>query len=94
LRVLSETDTNACQDCHQDAGGVGAIAGIPVHWRDAQPPSGDTATNAFYRDVLTCVDSNDHENSLILKKPSNNHHFGGLRKALKWAIRRIARIMI
>jgi len=79
----SESDTKACQDCHQQAGSADAIAGVPVYWGDVQPATGDTATNAFYREVLSRVDFNDPENSLLLKKPSNNHHFGGLREGFE-----------
>jgi hypothetical protein len=56
---------------------------VPVYWLDTQPVTGDTAANAFYKEVLSRVDFNDPENSLILKKPSNNHHFGGLREGFE-----------
>lgn len=79
----SETDLNACQDCHQEASGVGAIAGVPVHWGDVQPATADSAPNAFYREVLSRIDFNDPENSLLLKKPSNHHHYGGLREGFE-----------
>jgi len=78
----SEEDVKACADCHQESSG-GGIAGVPVHWGDVQPPSGDTASNAFYNEVLSRVDFKDPENSLILKKPSNNHHYGGLREGFE-----------
>jgi hypothetical protein len=69
----SETDPNACQDCHQDATGIGAVVGIPVHWRDTQPASGDNATNGFYKEVLSRVDFNDPENSLFLTGEYETH---------------------
>jgi len=55
----SETDVKSCDECHQDAAGGGAIAGVPVYWRDAQPTTGDTATNAFYLEILSRVDFKD-----------------------------------
>jgi len=79
----SESDVKACQDCHQQAGGSGAITGVPVYWGDMQPDSGDNASNAFYHEVLARVNFNDPENSLILTKPSNTHHFGGLREGFE-----------
>lgn len=78
----SEADGKACADCHQGAPG-GGILGVPVHWGDVQPSTGDTASNAFYHEVLSRVDFKDPENSLILKKPSNNHHYGGLREGFE-----------
>lgn len=54
---------------------AGQIDGIPVFWVDEQPASG----SIFYQEVLARVDFKDPENSLILTKPSNNHHYGGLR---------------
>jgi mono/diheme cytochrome c family protein len=78
----SEADGKACADCHQAASG-GGILGVPVHWGDVQPSTGDTASNAFYHEVLSRVDFKDPENSFILKKPSNNHHYGGLREGFE-----------
>lgn len=79
----SETDSKACDECHQDAMGAGSIGGVPVYWRDAQPTSGDTAANAFYQEIRSRIDFRDPENSLLLTKPSNNHHFGGLRQGFE-----------
>lgn len=60
-----------CTGCHAN----GAIAGIPMWWTfGAQPATGTT----MYQELLTRIDFNDPVNSLILKKPSNNHHYGGL----------------
>jgi hypothetical protein len=80
----SEADIKSCDECHQDvAAGAVAIAGVPVYWRDVQPATGDTVANALYREILSRVDFNDPENSLLLTKPSNNHHFGGLREGFE-----------
>ena len=61
-----------CTVCHVSTTG---IAGVPMWWTvGSQPASGST----MYQEVLARVDFNDPENSLLLRKPSNHHHFGGL----------------
>ena len=75
--VFSSTgsfDGKLCVQCHSGTD-ASKIDGIPVFWVDEQPASGST----FYQEVLARVDFKDPENSLILTKPSNNHHYGGLR---------------
>ncbi len=79
----TENDTKACDECHQASGGSGAIDGVPVFWRDAQPASGENAANAFYREVRSRIDFRDPANSPILTKPANQHHFGGLREGFE-----------
>ncbi len=79
----TEADIKSCDECHQVATGAGAIDGVPVYWRDEQPLTGDTASNTFYREVMARVDLKNPENSLILLKPANNHHFGGLREGFE-----------
>jgi len=60
-----------CTACHASLG----IPGIPMWWTVAnQPATGST----MYQELLTRVDFNDPENSLVLQKPSNHHHYGGL----------------
>jgi len=56
---------------------AGKIDGAPVFWAEDidQPATGST----WYDEVISRVDFKDPENSLILTKPSNNHHYGGLR---------------
>ncbi len=68
-------DLKSCNGCHQAEPGSGFIAGVPMWWTDAQPATG----SSFYQEVLARVDFNDPENSLFLKKPTGNHHYGGLR---------------
>ncbi len=75
-----------CITCHDD----GAQAGVPVWWvADAAQPAGagftgipaskaDTPALGFYEQVMARVNLEVIEDSLLLKKPSNNHHFGGL----------------
>ncbi len=70
---LAPADSRACVNCHVGTGS--AAPGLPVWWTDTQPASGST----FYREVLSRVDFNDPENSLILTKPTGHHHYGGLR---------------
>jgi hypothetical protein len=60
-----------CTSCHASTG----IAGIPMWWTfGSQPATGTT----MYQELLTRIDFNDPENSLVLQKPSNHHHYGGL----------------
>lgn len=69
-------DLKECNQCHSSTH-ANKIAGVPMFWvEDIEQPSTGTT---FYQEVLTRIDFNDPENSLLLKKPSNNHHFGGLR---------------
>jgi len=72
-----------CAECHQASGGTGAIDGVPVHWLDTQPATGDTASNALYKEVLSRVDFKNPENSLLLLKPSGDHHYGGQREGFE-----------
>jgi hypothetical protein len=78
---------NTCAGvCHD-----GTIAGIPVWWvPDAQQPLAGIATGVpasiadppalgFYEQVMARVNFNYIEDSLILKKPSGNHHYGDQR---------------
>jgi hypothetical protein len=63
-----------CTGCHQ-VQASGGVAGIPMWWTfGSQPLTGTT----MYQELLTRIDFNDPENSLVLKKPSNHHHYGGL----------------
>lgn len=63
-----------CLSCHS-IGGISSVPGIPVIWEAIQPLGGTTR----YQEVLTRVDFANPTKSLILTKPSGNHHFGGLR---------------
>lgn len=66
--------TPNCDFCQNS--GVGGIAGIPVWWvADGNQPVGGTT---WYEEVLMRVDFNDPTKSLILTKPSGNHHLAGL----------------
>ncbi len=74
-------------ECHSVGGGTtgGAVAGIPVWWvSDANQPLGGvpaiatTPVLGLYEQVMARVNLENIEDSLMLKKPSNIHHFGGL----------------
>ena len=66
------------------------IDGIPVYWmQDSDQPRGDGSTGVpastadlpslgFYEQVMARVNLENIEDSLILKKPSGIHHYGGL----------------
>jgi len=85
------TELDACATaCHSD-GAPSAPVGIPVWWvDDADQPRGDGSTGipastadlpslGFYEQVRARVNLEDIEDSLLLKKPSGRHHYGGLR---------------
>jgi len=72
----------SCTSCHDN----GAEAGIPVWWvADASQPIVPPTTTAdppalgFYEQVMARVNLEVIEDSLLLKKPSGNHHFGNQR---------------
>ena len=83
--------TDRLNDCASDCHRNGGQAGIPVWWvaDDEQPagagftgiPADDTERPAlgFFEQVMARVNLEYIEDSLILKKPSDNHHFGNLR---------------
>jgi mono/diheme cytochrome c family protein len=60
--------------CHQQDTGNGGIEGVPVFWNATD--AGQSA-DKFYLDALARVNFADPEASLILRKPSGNHHYGG-----------------
>ena len=71
-----------CNSCHVNGG----EAGIPVWWdADGNQPVAPPTTKAdppalgFYEQVLARVNLEVIEDSLLLKKPSGNHHFGDQR---------------
>jgi len=84
--ITAELDNCATQ-CHSTpTTATEVFDGIPVWWtsdatQPITPPNNQTETPALglYEQARTRINLNDLENSLILKKPSNTHHFGGLR---------------
>ncbi|MGD8840982.1 MAG: hypothetical protein PVI70_15370 [Gammaproteobacteria bacterium] len=72
--------TANCTSCHSNGG---SVPGIPVWWTDdlnqpfTVPPAG-TPSLGLYEQFMTRVNEDYVENSLVLKKPSGNHHYGGL----------------
>ena len=62
---------DTCQDCHVTANGYN----VPMWWTDNQP-AGHTLT--LYEQFMARVNLENVEDSLVLKKPSGNHHNGGL----------------
>jgi len=68
--------------CHQNGG----VSGIPMWWvDDASQPQGipmstaDTPSLGFYEQAKTRINFEYAEDSLILKKPTGRHHYGGQR---------------
>lgn len=80
------TELNNCAvQCHSSTA-TEIFNGIPVWWvTDAnQPITPPTTINddpalGFYEQVRARINLSNIEDSLILKKPTNTHHFGGLR---------------
>lgn len=76
----SAVGTGLCTTCHQN-GGDGAV--IPSIWYTNYDRSGtgDAPTNElwFYTELRGRINFTDIVASALLRKPSNNHHNGGLR---------------
>ena len=72
--------SDGCQTCHK-AGGNGIV--IPPIWYSSYDRSGtgDATTNDhwFYTELRGRINFTDWIASPLLRKPSNHHHFGGLR---------------
>lgn len=65
----------ACAGCHAPPGSPGTpIAGVPVYYTDIQVEGRD-----LYDGVLQRINFKEPIESILLRKPSGNHHFGGLR---------------
>lgn len=69
-----------CTSCHMNGG---SVAGIPAWWTGdgSQPfpvPPAGTPSLGLYEQVMTRVNGEYIEDSLILKKPSGMHHYGDL----------------
>lgn len=70
-----------CTSCHQ-AGGDGSVL-APIWYTDYdRSGTGDAATNDawFYTELRGRINFTDIVASPLLRKPSNNHHNGGLRQ--------------
>ena len=85
--------SNCATTCHSAGGGTNAAVGIPVWWEaDASQPLGIPSSTAddpslgLYEQVMTRVNLEFVEDSLILKKPSNKHHYGGLRSGFDTSV--------
>ena len=79
--VSSVFATANCISCHADGG---SAPGIPLWWVDdsSQPQSvpsskSDTPSLGFYEQARARVNLEYVEDSLLLKKPSGRHHYGG-----------------
>jgi hypothetical protein len=78
--------SNCATECHSIGGGIQTAVGIPVWWvDDLSQPQGFPASESdppslgLYENAMTRVNLENVGDSLILKKPSNTHHYGGLR---------------
>ena len=67
---------NECISCHTMGG---SVAGIPVWWTGDSPPAVGMPLLGLYERIKARVNLENIEDSLVLKKPSGVHHYGGLR---------------
>jgi hypothetical protein len=69
----------SCTSCHASGGAYGGT-GIPVWWTDGADQSiagkGPADLPSLYDRAMTRVNLRDPETSLLLRKPSGNHHNG------------------
>jgi hypothetical protein len=80
--VKTELNNNCGVSCHSTTG----TAGVPVWWVEDNAQSqgipalsSDTASLGFYEQALSRVNLENVGGSLILTKPSGNHHYGAER---------------
>lgn len=74
--VLQNDAGPNCDRCHAPAGSPGTpIAGIPVHYTDAQVEGRD-----LYDGILQRINFKEPIESILLRKPSGNHHYGRCRE--------------
>jgi hypothetical protein len=74
IDILQNPPTD-CNSCHTTVAS-GGVPGIPVFYiATASQPEG----RDFYREVLQRINFKEPVESLLLRKPSNSHHYGGLR---------------
>lgn len=76
--VLQDDGGPNCDRCHSPPGSPGSpIDGVPVYYVDtaSQPEGRD-----LYLEVLQRVNFNEPVESLLLRKPSGNHHYGECRE--------------
>ncbi|HEX5055263.1 MAG TPA: hypothetical protein VFX02_02075 [Gammaproteobacteria bacterium] len=89
--VLQNNVGPNCDRCHSPQGtpGGGLVAGIPVFYVDNNDfPFGDPGYDPFrqpegrdlYDNVLLRINFKEPVESLLLRKPSGNHHFGECRE--------------
>jgi hypothetical protein len=64
----------ACANCHAPPGSPGTpVEGVPLYYTDTQVEGRE-----LYLEVLQRVNFKEPVESLLLRKPSGNHHYGGL----------------
>lgn len=74
--VLQNDAGPNCDRCHAPQTSPGTpIAGIPVHYTDAQVEGRD-----LYEGVMQRINFKEPIESILLRKPSGNHHYGRCRE--------------
>jgi hypothetical protein len=73
-QILQRAGEEGCVRCHAEGGAAGS--GIPLWYTDTQPAS---SSLSLYQQVRARVNLADVPHSLLLTKPSGQHHFGSQR---------------
>jgi mono/diheme cytochrome c family protein len=85
IRTILQAGGGACQTCHVSGQDIATTSGVPPIFYDDFARSGSgvgsdaTNRNWLYTEVRGRVNFNDIVASPLLRKPSGNHHNGGLR---------------
>jgi len=79
---VADVFSGSCVTCHASGGNA---PGVPMWWvDDSSQPQGipssaaDTPSLGFYEQAMVRVNLEYIEDSLLLKKPSGRHHYGGI----------------
>lgn len=73
IEAVLQDVTAGCDGCHVDGGGYD---GIPLHYDAGSATEDYAGGDAVYARVVARVNARDPKASLILRKPSGNHHAG------------------
>lgn len=80
IRDVLQNPPTDCDSCHSPEV-LGGVPGIPVFYveRDDLPAEYQNEGRDLYLEVLQRINFKEPLESPLLRKPSGNHHFGGLR---------------
>lgn len=80
IRDVLQNPPTDCDSCHSPEA-FGGVPGVPVFYveRDDLPAEYQNEGRDLYLEVLQRINFKEPIESPLLRKPSNHHHFGGLR---------------